>query len=79
LFTIYSTPWCGYCTRLKRQLDREGIAYEAVDIEQDPEAEKIVMAANNGNALVPTVRFADGETMSNPSLRQITDKLASAA
>ena len=37
-FTMYSTPWCGYCHRLKSQLDREGIAYEVVDIEQHPEA-----------------------------------------
>ena len=24
--TMYTTPWCGYCHRLKGQLDREGIA-----------------------------------------------------
>jgi mycoredoxin len=23
--TMYSTPWCGYCIRLKGQMDREGI------------------------------------------------------
>jgi PTS system mannitol-specific IIC component len=26
-FTMYSTPWCGYCHRLKSQLDREGISF----------------------------------------------------
>ena len=31
--TMYSTQWCGYCHRLKSQLDREGIAYDVVDIE----------------------------------------------
>jgi len=34
--TMYSTPWCGYCRRLKGQLDRAGIAYAEVDIEQHP-------------------------------------------
>ncbi len=29
-FTMYSTPWCGYCHRLKSQLDREGIPFEIV-------------------------------------------------
>ena len=24
-FTMYTTPWCGYCHRLRSQLDREGI------------------------------------------------------
>jgi len=32
--TMYSTTWCGYCRRLKTQLDREGIGYTEVDIEQ---------------------------------------------
>ena len=34
-FVMYTTPWCGYCHRLKSQLDREGIAYDVVDIEQN--------------------------------------------
>ena len=42
--TMYSTPWCGYCHRLKGQMDRAGIAYDVVDIEQDPSAAEIVMA-----------------------------------
>ncbi|WP_131745526.1 mycoredoxin [Frankia sp. Cppng1_Ct_nod] len=79
MLTIYSTPWCGYCVRLKRQLDTAGLPYEAVDIEQNPEAEQIVRAANNGNATVPTVVFADGTVMTNPSLRQVTEKVTSAA
>ena len=32
-FTMFSTPWCGYCHRLKSQLDREGIEFSVVDIE----------------------------------------------
>ena len=50
---MYTTPWCGYCHRLKSQLDREGIAFDVVDIEQDPEAAQIVESANNGNQTVP--------------------------
>ena len=41
-FTMYSTPWCGYCHRLKSQLDREGIPFDIVDIEQHPDAAEIV-------------------------------------
>ncbi|MCB1301044.1 MAG: glutaredoxin family protein, partial [Tetrasphaera sp.] len=36
--TLFSTTWCGYCTRLKSQMDREGIAYTEVNIEHDPDA-----------------------------------------
>jgi mycoredoxin len=78
-FTMYSTPWCGYCHRLKGQLDREGITFDIVDIEQQPEAAKIVESANNGNQTVPTLVYADGTAQTNPSLAQVKEKLAALA
>jgi mycoredoxin len=78
-FTMYTTPWCGYCQRLKGQLDREGITYEIVDIEQVPEAAQIVESVNNGNQTVPTLVFADGTSATNPSLMAVKEKLASLA
>ncbi len=78
-FTVYSTPWCGYCTRLKRQLKSEGLAFAEVDIELDRDAEAIVKAANGGNATVPTLVFADGSALTNPTLREVLSKLESAA
>jgi len=74
--TMYSTPWCGYCHRLKGQMDRAGIDYSVVDIEQDPSAAEIVMAVNNGNQTVPTLVYADGTAQTNPSLKQVEEKLA---
>jgi mycoredoxin len=74
---MYSTPWCGYCQRLKAQFSREGIAFEEVDIEQDPAAAAIVEQVNGGNQTVPTIVFADGTAMTNPSLAQVKEKLAS--
>lgn len=76
-FTMYSTPWCGYCHRLKSQLGREGIEFAEVDIEQDPEAAEIVMSANGGNQTVPTLVYSDGTAQTNPSLAQVKAKLAS--
>ena len=73
--TMYSTPWCGYCHRLKSQLQREGISFEEVDIEQVPEAAAIVEKANNGNQTVPTLVFADGTALTNPSVAQVKAQL----
>lgn len=78
-FTMYTTPWCGYCQRLKGQLDREGIAYDIVDIEQQPDAAAIVESANNGNQTVPTLVYADGSAQTNPSVAQVKAKLAELA
>ncbi|WP_275426281.1 mycoredoxin [Nocardioides daejeonensis] len=77
--TMYSTPWCGYCHRLKGQLDREGITYEVVDIEQVPEAAAIVEQVNGGNQTVPTLVYADGTAQTNPSLADVKAKLAALA
>ncbi len=69
--TIYSTPWCGYCHRLMSQLDREGIAYDSIDIEQDPEAARFVQEANGGNQTVPTVKLPSGAILTNPSVAEL--------
>jgi mycoredoxin len=76
---MYTTPWCGYCKRLKGQLGREGIAYDEVDIERDPSAAATVEAANNGNQTVPTLIYADGTAQTNPSIAQVKEKLAALA
>ena len=73
--TMYSTPWCGYCRRLKSQLDREGIVFDEVDIEQTPAAADLVMQVNNGHQTVPTLVFGDGSALTNPSLAQIVAKI----
>jgi len=78
-FTMYTTPWCGYCHRLKGQLQREGITFDEVDIEQQPEAAEIVESANDGNRTVPTLVYLDGTAQTNPSLAQVKEKIASLA
>ncbi len=75
--TMYSTQWCGYCHRLRSQLDREGIAYEVVDIEKTPDAAFVVEQVNHGNQTVPTLVYADGSAQTNPSVAAVKAKLAS--
>jgi mycoredoxin len=75
MITMYSTPWCGYCRRLKSQLDREGIGYKIVDIEEDEAAAQFVMSVNGGNQTVPTVLFPDGSALTNPTIVQVKAQL----
>ena len=76
MVTMYSTTWCGYCRRLKSQMDREGIGYTEVNIEDDPEAAELVMRVNGGNRTVPTLVFPDGAALTNPSIDQVKAALA---
>jgi mycoredoxin len=73
--TMYTTSWCGFCARLKTALKSEGIRYTEVDIEAEPSAAEFVMSVNRGNQTVPTVKFVDGSTLTNPSAREVKAKL----
>jgi mycoredoxin len=73
--TMFTTTWCGYCVRLKKLMQREGIEFAEVDIEQDPSAAERVMQANGGNRTVPTLIFADGVALTNPSIDQVKAQL----
>jgi mycoredoxin len=74
--TMYSTVWCGYCRRLKLQLDKAGISYDDIDIERNPDAARFVQTVNGGNRTVPVIKFPDGTTKTNPTLRDVQAELA---
>jgi mycoredoxin len=77
--TMYSTTWCGYCSRLKAQMTRAGIEWVEVDIERDPEAAAFVEQVNGGNQTVPTLLFPDGSAATNPSIKEVEARLAAIA
>jgi len=76
-FVMYSTSWCGYCKRLKSQLAELGISFEEINIEEVAGTAEIVERVNGGNQTVPTLVFSDGSAMTNPSAKQVQEKLAS--
>ncbi|MGC4933721.1 mycoredoxin [Gordonia sp. DT30] len=73
--TMYTTSWCGFCARLKTGLRSAGIGWDEIDIETNPEAAEFVGSVNGGNHVVPTVRYADGTTATNPSIADVRSKL----
>lgn len=73
--TMFTTSWCGYCRNLKRQMDRDGVRYSEVNIEEVPGTAELVASVNGGNQTVPTLLFADGTTATNPSLAQVKSRL----
>ena len=73
--TMFSTSWCGYCRRLKSQLDREGIGYTEINIETTPGTAELVEVINQGNQTVPTVLYPDGSSATNPSLADVKKQL----
>ena len=77
--TMFTTTWCGYCRNLKSQMNRDGISFSEVNIEQVPDAAAFVMQVNGGNQTVPTLLFPDGSAATNPSLAEVKSRLAAAS
>ena len=73
---VYSAPWCGHCTRLKGQLDRAGVAYDVVDVDDHPEHLERLAEINGGSWLIPTVELPDGTALVNPSAAAVVAALA---
>ncbi|MET4059099.1 mycoredoxin [Arthrobacter sp. UYP6] len=73
--TMFSTSWCGYCRRLKSQLDAAGIGYNEVNIEDVDGTAELVAEINGGNQTVPTVIFPDGSSATNPSAAEVKARL----
>jgi mycoredoxin len=76
-FVMFSTDWCGYCKRLKSQLNESGIAFREINIEQEMSYAPFVEKVNGGNRVVPTLLFSDGAALTNPSVIAVKEKLAS--
>jgi glutaredoxin 3 len=51
---IYTTRWCGYCVRAKTLLDGRGIAYEEVQLDDDPAFRETVYELT-GNSTIPQI------------------------
>lgn len=71
---IYGNRWCGMSQRIRRALDRAGIAYQYVDLDLHPDAErKLRMVA--GPALNTPVVYVDGDWLMAPTMRELEDAL----
>jgi thioredoxin reductase (NADPH) len=73
--TVYGAHWCPDCRRSKQFLGEHQIPYNWVDIEQDPQAEQFVIETNNGKRIIPTITFADGSLLVEPTNAELATKL----
>ncbi|MGP6174970.1 mycoredoxin [Corynebacterium sp. A21] len=74
--TIYMTDWCPFCKKLIGNLDRTETPYTLINVDEDVEAAAWVESVNEGNRVVPTVRYADDTHATNPPAGDVRSKLA---
>ena len=73
---VYGTTWCADCDRAKAFMDDHDIKYEWTNIEEEVEFVDLVLRINDGQKRVPTILFADGSVLVEPSNRELAEKLA---
>ena len=72
---VYGAHWCPDCRRSKQFLGEHQIPYDWVDIEEDEPGQRRVLEINGGKRIVPTIVFADGSFLAEPSNAELAKKL----
>lgn len=56
---IYTKEYCPYCQRAKMLLDKKGVAYQEIKIDQQPELRPEMISRSNGGTTVPQIFIND--------------------
>jgi glutaredoxin len=63
---VYGADWCGDTQRTRRHLERLGVAYDYINVEQDTQASEWVKQQNDGKERKPTVKIG-AQVLAEPS------------
>lgn len=67
---VYGTSWCGMTQIVRRYLDRHGLNYRYLDIEDSPDAENQLRWITGGYKNHPTV-VIDGQVLIEPEVDEL--------
>jgi len=65
--TMYGADWCGDCRRAKAWFDERRIAFDYVDLVQNPDETERVLERNDGVKKIPVIVFPDDSHLVEPS------------
>ncbi|HTG46799.1 MAG TPA: FAD-dependent oxidoreductase [Actinomycetota bacterium] len=72
---VYGASWCPDCRRAKKFLSDQRIAFDWHDIDGDEGGLREVERRNDGRRMIPTVVFADGSHLAEPTNEELADEL----
>jgi thioredoxin reductase (NADPH) len=73
--TLYGATWCPDCRRSKKFLSDQRVPFDFIDLEVHPEATAIVEGYNDGKRIIPTIVFADGSILVEPTNEELAEKI----
>jgi glutaredoxin 3 len=53
--TVYSTGWCPYCERARALLERKGLPFREIKVDEDPVERQAMLARSGGRRTVPQI------------------------
>ena len=53
--TMYSTGWCPYCDRARALLERKGLPFREIKVDEDPAERQAMLARSGGRRTVPQI------------------------
>jgi len=56
---MYSTTWCPYCDRARALLQRKGLPFREIKVDEDPAARAAMLARSGGGRTVPQIFVGD--------------------
>jgi glutaredoxin 3 len=56
---MYSTGWCPYCDRARGLLERKGVAFSEIKVDEDPAQRDVMLKRSGGRRTVPQIFIGD--------------------
>jgi glutaredoxin 3 len=57
--TVYTTNFCGYCTRAKALLQKKGAAFTEINVFDDDAERELLIAKTGGRRTLPQIFIGD--------------------
>ena len=57
--TMYATGWCPYCDRARGLLQRKGVPFSEVKVDEDPAQRDTMLRRSGGRRTVPQIFIGD--------------------
>ena len=70
--TMYTTGWCGYCARARALLERKGVAWTEINLEDEP-GRRAEMIERSGRRTVPQIFIGERHIGGSEELRELED------
>ena len=77
ILKFYTATWWGYCHNLRGFLDKSNISYEAIDIDEKPNAIEDLYKFQNGGRTIPMIVYPDQDHQVNPRPNDVLKKIES--